>query len=610
MNWRTTPLLLTLALVLFAFILMVERKQPVSSTSLQPPPRLLNFKPEDVTAVLLRRTNQLVLRADRTNSLWNLTLPLSYPARYYAIEGLLESLSRLDGRTYLSPEELKERNQNVAQFNLDIPLATLTLQQPQGRLEIMFGAKTTVGDRVYAQVVKSPGIYVIDSRPFDELPASPNDWRDTKLANLTGVSWDRFEVRLPNRTFALQFDPTNRNFYLSKPTPARADQAKVEALLRAAESGQVSEFLNDNPRADLEPYGLVTPAAEMVYGLGTNDLLVVQFGAGPTNNPAAVYARCLAHTNVVLTPKSLLEALQTSHSELREKRLLTLVPEQIDSIEVAGTTNFIVRRQPEAKWILAGPGQSGQSADPELVRYFMELLGRLEGNVERDVVTDWAAYGLAPPRWQYALKSVVTNAAGGGTNRILAQIEFGAAQEENIFVRRTDEQSVYTVPRIQFERLPHEPWQLRDRQVWSFSTNQIAKVTVRLPGKTVQFLRTGPAEWRLAPGTQGVINNLAVEETMYRLGNLRADFWTARGDENRARFGFDDSAYQIAVELKEGDANRVLSVEFGGEAPNQSTYALTTMEGQSVIFEFPKKLQFELVRDLMLPFMKRSSLPP
>src|SRR5262249_47531910 len=155
------------------------------------------------------------------------------------------------------------------------------------------------------------------------LPRTADDWRDPALVNLEGLAVDRIEVRSAARGFAIQFDATNNAVYLSKPTPARADRAKVEALLRKLQAGRVIEFVTDNPRADLEPYGLQAPEAEIAFGQGTNDLVVVQFGKSPTNDAAQVYARRLSQTNVVLVPKALLQALQTPHTELRDRRLLS-----------------------------------------------------------------------------------------------------------------------------------------------------------------------------------------------------------------------------------------------------------------------------------------------
>src|SRR5262249_4343145 len=155
-------------------------------------------------------------------------------------------------------------------------------------------------------------------------------------------------------------------------------------------------------------------------------------------------------------------------------------------------------------------GADNALADAGTVREFLDFLSRLEGNVEKDVVTDFGSYGLAPPFRQYVLQNVTTNGNGGPTNRVVAQLDIGARQEQTVLARRAGEHAVYAVPLGDYEQLPAHAWQLRDRRVWTFTTNQIARVNIRHRGYTRQLVRTGPAEWALAPGSSGVVNPLAV----------------------------------------------------------------------------------------------------
>jgi hypothetical protein len=249
------------------------------------------------------------------------------------------------------------------------------------------------------------------------------------------------------------------------------------------------------------------------------------------------------------------------------------------------------------------------AVDPDLMGDWLKLLARLEGNVEKDVVTDFASYGLAPPAHQFLVKSTITNAAGVVTNRLVAQLDIGARQADKIFARRPDESfTVYSINPADFELLPYAAWQLRDRRVWSFTSNQVSRVTVRHNGYARQLVRSANGEWSLSPGSQGVIKNtFALEETIYRLGELRAVVWVARGDENRARYGFTGDGLKLTIELKTADKPRSLSLEFGGKAPSQHLYALTTLDGQSWIFEFPVPLFLEVLRDLGNPPLRASA---
>jgi hypothetical protein len=597
MKWKTTWLLLGVAGVLFAFIWFVERHSKATSLLSEPPPRLIHLRAAEVTNVLVRRTNQIILRAARGEQGWTLTLPFSYPAQTYAIETLLQHVEILSTSTHISMDELAANKRTVADFGLDVPLATLSLSHEGRRTELLFGAKTAVGDQVYLQSLHLPGIYLVNADVFDLIPRSVTDWRDTALLNLAGVVFDRIEVRSASRGFAIHADHTNDAFYLSKPTPARAARAQVEALLRTILTNTVSQFVTDNPRAELEPYGLQPPEAELVFGRGTNDLVTVQFGKSPTNDPTTVYARRSTHGNVVLVSRDLLEVLQTSHTELRDRRLLAFTPDAVEAIEVVGAENFSVRRLTNGTWTVG----DNLPADPELMREWLGRLGRLEGSVEKDVVTDFASYGLAEPIRQYLLKGSATNAAGAITNRLLARLDIGGRQDDRLFARGVDENTVYTISRRDYSQLPSSPWQLRDRRVWSFTTNQVRSVTVSKHGRSRVLLRSGAGEWTVAPGSSGIITTEAVEETMFRLGQLRAATWVARGAENRLLYGFSDDAYRLTIELKGGDKAQVLNLELGDKAPSQQTYAAATVDGQAWVFEFPSPLDLLLLRDLPPP---------
>jgi hypothetical protein len=606
MKWKTTWLLLGMAATLFAFIILVERRIPDGTT---PPRPLLAFKANEVTNIWLRLTNQLVLRVERAGpeAPWILTDPLSYPGHPHAIELLIRSLEVAVPHTEISQRELKASKRSVAEFGLDVPQATLTLQHNGHRTEVFYGSKTPVGDGVYVKVLNQPDIYVVSAELADRLPRSHNDWRDTSLLATSGFQWNRLEVRSGGRGFTVELDPTNQVFVLTKPTIARAERAKVEALLRKLVGAQTVKFVTDNPRADLETYGLQLPETELTFLVGSNEQFtaqfVVQFGKSPTNDPAHVYARRLAQTNIVLVPRSVLEAVQISHSDLRDLHLLSFAPNAVDAIEVVGDESFVLRRQTNGTWMIADPRI--ESADTNSVGEWLEVLGRLEGAVEKDVVTDFSTpYGLSQPARKYLLKASGTNIAGAVSNRVIAQLDLGNVQDKKVFARRPDEATVYSLSLADVAKLPKEAWQLRDRKVWNFTTNQIHRVTIRHHGQTRTLQRSGSGSWSIVEG-EGIVpsNNAALEATMHRLGELRADIWVAKGAEKRPFYGFSDSTDKIAIELKNGDKPQVLVLEFGqpGRSPNQIPYALAVAEGQTWIFECPVILWLEVVRDLFNP---------
>lgn len=602
-RWRTTWILFGLALVLFAFIALFERHRRTGGAGARTPDVLPAFRSADVTNVTLRFTNELLLRVERANGVspWELTDPIRYPAQPHAIERVLHQLETLVPRTRISQEEMIAARRTPAEYGLDLPQATLTLQFQGQRKEIHFGNRTPVGDQVYMQTSQGPTVFTGPADLFDRLPRAANDWRDTTLIHFENLPVTRFEVRAAGRGFALELDQTNRILALTKPTPARADPLRVDLLLRKLVEAKVQKFINDNPRADLEPYGFQPPEAEFVVGIGTNDLIVVQFGKSPTNDPTSVYARRLAQTNIVLVPKDLLEFLQRPHSWLRDQHLMGFNPAAVESIEVTGTENFIVRHQTNGAWI-AGDA-TPVSVDAELMKDWLEAMTRLEGSVEADVVTDLKTlYNLNPPARQFLVRAAVTNSTGAVSNRIVADLHLGAVQGEKVFARRPDEASVYALETRDVSRLPYALWQLRDRRVWRFTTNQVARLTAQYHGLSRTHQRSPTHQWNLAAGSQGVLNNPAgIEETVHRLGELRADTWVARGDHDRPTYGFKEDADRLILELKNGDKPQTLTLEFGSRAPNNVPYALTAVDDQPRIFEISPQLYLLIVRYLFYP---------
>jgi hypothetical protein len=598
MNWKPTWILVGLAAMLFAFITLFERHVPDPQ---RPPARLFTFRAGEVTNIQVRITNQLVLRVERLreDSPWNLSLPLPYPAQPFKIQRLLQTLEQALPQTEISAQDLRASKRSLAEFGLDIPQATLTLQHEGQRTEVHFGAPTPVGDGVYAQLDGHPGIYILNGEFAASLPRSHHDWRDTALfISNSGYQFNGVEVRAGGRGWAFELDATNRVFVLTKPTVARADPGKVDALLRKLLTTQVEKFVSDSPRVELENYGLQPPELELALLKGTNEVFTVQFGSAPTNDSAAIYVRRVAHTNanIVLVPRAALDTLLVSHADLRDLHLVNWSTNVIDAIDVIGSESFSIRRQTNGAWML-GDAQS-TLADTNAVVEFLDALSRLEGTVEKDVVTDFAnPYRLAPPQRQYLLRTTVANPGGAPSNRVVAELQLGVVQDGKVFARRPDEQAVYGLAQKDVVRLPYAAWQMRDRQVFRFTTNQVQRVSVRYEKRSLTLQRNSSGAWSTA-------NAVAVDEVLARLGNLRAVMWLANREEDKPLFGFHPDNDRIVIELRTGDKPQELLLEFAGQSPTQLPFAASVVDGRTAVFEFPPVIWFDVIRTFFSPLFR------
>jgi hypothetical protein len=204
------------------------------------------------------------------------------------------------------------------------------------------------------------------------------------------------------------------------------------------------------------------------------------------------------------------------------------------------------------------------------------------------------AYGLAAPARQITLRSVA-----GDTNSVIAQLLFGAMQTNEIFVRCADEDFIYGLSLADFNRLPEYGWEFRDRHIWDFDGTNVATITLHQNGKTRQMVRNGVNLWSLAPGSQGIINPPAIEETAYRLGKLTAAGWVGRNIAEPEKYGLNTNSLEITVELKNGEKD---TVDFGVEIPSaQTALAAVTLDGERWAFVFPPVLYQFVLSYLTIP---------
>jgi hypothetical protein len=564
------------ATALFAFIFFYQRHAHKTPTG---PVRLLaNFKTADVTSVQVRPEGQLEIRAERTNGTWVLTQPLPYPAEPENVESLLVILERLAPTTYITRRELAARPRAEEEYGFGSPQATIIVWRGDYRSILFIGAKTAPGDQVFVQVVGDEGAYVVDAAMMKFVPRKADDWRNRTLLDARLLAFDRVVVANGGKAFELQQSRESGLWRVVTPDfPARADNATVEELLQSLQPLRIHQFVSDDPKGDLEGFGLQTPALSLAFGQGTNIQSTLQFGKVATNTASQSYARRLGNNAIVTVAKDLAEVWRASTpNSFRDTHLIALTDAwPVSAIDVRAEDNFSLVRTND-DWRVV---PQNFAADTGLVKdLLITLSGMKVSQFVKDVVptVDLPTYGLGTPSRQYVLKSKAADASTEPTNT-------GTNQEHKVFARRTDESSIYEIQPGDLQRLGFASCQFRERRIWDVSETNVVSVTIRKDGKERKMLRKAQYEWTLAPGSQGIIEPLSTEETVRGLCHLAATAWLARGETNRTGFGC-TNAHSITIELKDGNK---LTMEFGRESPSSFPYGGVTLDGEFWVFEYP-----------------------
>ncbi|MGP8200106.1 MAG: DUF4340 domain-containing protein [Limisphaerales bacterium] len=605
MNWKSTWILLAATAVLFAFIWLVDR--PIRQARLREASRVIlrGVDPASVNSIEIkpRGLDEIhVVRQGRSNDLWQLTQPISYPAQAAPIKGLLDVLAGLQWQECISARELQDQSDAQEKYGFTKPLCEVSLQDSAASHKILIGQTSALGDQIFLEIVGNPDVYLVGTAWLAHIPTDKDQWRDLSLFDPARLSCQTIQVRSPGRAFDLECDPATRLWLMKKPVAARADSARINELLQRLQGLRVRQFVSDDPKADLEQYGLQaspqSPDLDLSFWAGSNLTAQLQVGTSPTNQPGLAFARRSDPGNVVVIDREALRPWQGAYTNFLDYHFISLSPDAIGSIIVQDDEGqFAVQKQSDGRWqVRAG---TTFPADAGLIRDWLASFTNIQTQIEKTVATDVAEYGLTTPLLQYTLQAA--DGVAGPSNTIIARIEFGAGKNGRIFERRPDESFVNLINPEDFYRLPRAAWELRDRHIWTFETSNVVSLTVHQLGGTRKYLRDPEGEWTFAPGYHGPpgVNWPGLEEGVHRLGGLSAVYWSGVGEAQGRDFGFTKMEFSLSLEVKRGGKIETCSIEFGGRSPYSYPYASVTRDGQRLIFEFPVDLYDNFVEPYM-----------
>ena len=593
MKSNTTAIWFVLATALAASVWFVEKRlTPAAPTTNAILPGL---RADQVTGIQIIPAGAQEISVRRTNQVWQLEKPFAYPAQTADIQGLLGALEKLTPVLPLTAAEMSGRQNADAEFGFENPRFTLDVTAGEQSWHLRIGNRTAPGDGVYVRIVGAAGALVTDANWLQFLPHTAADWRDTTLVDTAGtVDWI---VITNGANIELRRDATNRLWRMTRPLQTRANNLRIVTALQQLRSAQVSQFVNDDPKADLATYGLDPAALDICLGQGTNVLTALHAGKEVAGHPGQIFARREGFNAIVSTAKESLSPWRGTVNDFRDPQLVELTA-PVAEIEVRGENrenDFTLQSSGSNVWTVAG---EKFPVDTDSVQAFIKLLAGFRiADFVQDVVTGpgLQSYGLTNGARQITLR-----AALGDTNRVIAQLRFGAVTTNQVYVKRGDEDFVYALSRTDFERLPLGGVEFRERRLWNFSETNVASVTLRQNGKMMQLVRLGTNQWSVAAGS-GIINPPAVEETVHRLGELTAAGWLGRGPAALEKIGLNTNNLSLTIELKSGEKH---DLDFGVQIDNhviQTALVAATLDGERWAFVFPPAVYPLVASYLTLP---------
>ncbi|MGE5346289.1 MAG: DUF4340 domain-containing protein [Acidithiobacillales bacterium] len=394
---------------LFAFVLFYERNQPTSAERAEAKKRLLDFKPHDVTAVLLDRPGLPKVELKKgPGGTWMVEGDPPGRADTFVADSLVSDLSRLElvgeAETRFDPK----------QYGLDVPRGQATLVFADGsKRTVTFGKEIPGTDATAASDGTRMG--AVRAAPLATLNKPVNEFRskrllDTPVSEITKITL----VKGPNqivldREAASPKAPPGP-WRIESPVADLASGAFVERLLSDLSSAQISDFPTVSA-TDLSRIGLTPPAAVLTLEKGKDVVARIAFGAAKADAPGKIYAR--EDGLVVVVDDRVEEEIGKELSAFRETRPLPLDVFQLRRVQFESGDLRAGAEQVEGEW-----RSGGQKVASTLVESLAGILTRAEsrGFVAKK---DYAAHGIVAGPKAAPLATVEVLGEGDASPRAL-----------------------------------------------------------------------------------------------------------------------------------------------------------------------------------------------
>ncbi|MEO6324368.1 MAG: DUF4340 domain-containing protein [Thermoanaerobaculia bacterium] len=357
MSNRKLFVLSAVFLALLAFVMLFERHQPSSEEAAQARRRLVDFKPEDVAALTIERSDLPKLELKKTGERWMLAGEPGGPADKASIDALISDLNRLEivgmTRTKFDPKE----------FGLDAPKAKVTIHfKDKSQKSIAFGKEVPGFDATAA--AESNHFGAVKYAPLAALSKPIEEFRSKTLVEVPASEITRVTIQKGQSKIVVSrevnADKTPGPWNMEAPVKDLASQSFVEQLLGDITAAHITEYPSI-PASDLAKVGLQPPNGVITLQKGNEVVSNVAFGAAKADTTGKIFAR--RDNVVVVVDDRIQEDLAKEFSAFRESKICPTDTWSVTRVVFAADALRAGAERLEGEWRTAGKTVPSSAAE-------------------------------------------------------------------------------------------------------------------------------------------------------------------------------------------------------------------------------------------------------
>ena len=391
------------------------------------------------------------------------------------------------------------------------------------------------------------------------------------------INFDRDKIGgigIQNGDERIELKRVDKKWRLESPVKDLADGSVVESLLFDLEDWKKEATITgkeiEADKNKMADYGLAKAKLRLKL-LGQQAPPEILFG----NNAALenrIYVRFENSKNVFLATENIKNAISKKPEEFRDRKLSDIIATQITRVALKTPAGEMELQKQGEHWQIVKPLRA--RADDQKVN---DLLAQITTSRIQQFVADDRGdlhpYGLAEPR------GTVTIFTADDKQGQLLQI--GGVPEktkDQVYVRFTSRNFVYTLPKKIEEVLNTRPNDLRDRHLVRFDQNQLDRITIDAPGKDKTVLARKGEVWTIANQNNAAANTGEVRRLIDLIAGEQVTKFVDDVASDLPKYGLDKP--QLILTLSSFASENTAETS-AGEHP-MATIAFGRIEGENV----------------------------
>jgi hypothetical protein len=374
---------------------------------------------------------------------------------------------------------------------------------------------------------------------------------------MVNVDREKLEgIVIQNGDDKIELRRQDRKWRIEAPFKDQADSGAIENFLTDLEGWQrydtipAKEIAQDKSR--LDEFGL-SKAKLRLKLLGKDTPPEIVFG-GDAAFEGKMYVRFEDTDDVFLAAQTVRTDISKKPEEFRDKKLTDLTTAQVTRALLKNTVGEMELEKKADHWEIVKPLRA--RGDNQKIGDLLAQIttSRIEQFVAEDR-GDLRPYGLAEPRGSITLFTADdksgrrgdTDSSRGEQGQML---QIGGVPEkatDQVYVRFTARNAVYTLPKKIEEVLATKPADLRDRHLVRIDTNILDRITIDAAGKGKSVLARQGESWTMASRNGQPVNSGEVNRLLDLLKNEQVTKFVEDVASDLPKYGLDKPQLQLTL---------------------------------------------------------------